>query len=349
MQDASAEREGAKSARAILARRREVLARRKARLETARRGNLSLRATIEAMSTSIASLSHALQSAALHARRATLLGELEHIYPIDLLDASSLLFSINNLALPNTDNPQHPSSSASPSTAAAAAVDEETRASALGLVAQVVVLLSVYTNTPLHYPLATAGSRAVVQDGISCMTGPRAFPLYAKGVESYRFEYAVFLLNKNIEQLMNQHRVPVLDIRHTLGNLKNFIITVSSSGADEATGRGDSARRNAPRRNGNEGTTVRELKSGKKEEAARQLPAADEATKASTLKTHATTPSTATATTSWTASLLGWRSSPAPPAAAAAEATASTATAAAVTATTAAPAGGTSAEPPATK
>jgi hypothetical protein len=25
------------------------------------------------------------------------------------------------------------------------------------------------------------------------------FPLYAKGVERYRYEYAVFLLNKNIE------------------------------------------------------------------------------------------------------------------------------------------------------
>ncbi len=26
-----------------------------------------------------------------------------------------------------------------------------------------------------------------------------SFPLYAKGVEKYRYEYAVFLLNKNIE------------------------------------------------------------------------------------------------------------------------------------------------------
>lgn len=27
------------------------------------------------------------------------------------------------------------------------------------------------------------------------------FPLYAKGVERYRYEYAVFLLNKNIEMV----------------------------------------------------------------------------------------------------------------------------------------------------
>jgi hypothetical protein len=28
------------------------------------------------------------------------------------------------------------------------------------------------------------------------------FPLYAKGVERYRYEYAVFLLNKNIEMVI---------------------------------------------------------------------------------------------------------------------------------------------------
>jgi hypothetical protein len=27
----------------------------------------------------------------------------------------------------------------------------------------------------------------------------RSFPLYSRGAEKYRFEYAVFLLNKNIE------------------------------------------------------------------------------------------------------------------------------------------------------
>lgn len=31
-----------------------------------------------------------------------------------------------------------------------------------------------------------------------------SFPLYAKGVERYRYEYAVFLLNKNIEMVSGQ-------------------------------------------------------------------------------------------------------------------------------------------------
>jgi len=30
---------------------------------------------------------------------------------------------------------------------------------------------------------------------------PASFPLYVKGVDTYRFEYGVFLLNKNIEMV----------------------------------------------------------------------------------------------------------------------------------------------------
>lgn len=32
-----------------------------------------------------------------------------------------------------------------------------------------------------------------------CASAHASFPLYAKGVERYRYEYAVFLLDKNIE------------------------------------------------------------------------------------------------------------------------------------------------------
>lgn len=34
------------------------------------------------------------------------------------------------------------------------------------------------------------------------------FPLYAKGVERYRYEYAVFLLNKNIETVRAHSLAP---------------------------------------------------------------------------------------------------------------------------------------------
>jgi hypothetical protein len=55
------------------------------------------------------------------------------------------------------------------------------------------------------------------------------FPLYAKGSDRYRFEYAVFLLNKNIEQLMNSQGLNIMDLRHTLPNLKYLILSLVST------------------------------------------------------------------------------------------------------------------------
>lgn len=39
----------------------------------------------------------------------------------------------------------------------------------------------------------------------------------------------MFLLNKDIEQLLSQHDVPVLDLRHTLPNLKNLLVTLPAA------------------------------------------------------------------------------------------------------------------------
>lgn len=77
----------------------------------------------------------------------------------------------------------------------------------------------------------------------------RRFPLFSKGVDTYRFEYGVFLLNKNIElvwvftmillyimidgdlfmafQLMSDRNLRALDMRHTLPNLKNLLLTLT--------------------------------------------------------------------------------------------------------------------------
>lgn len=41
---------------------------------------------------------------------------------------------------------------------------------------------------------------------------PISFPLYVKGVDTYRFEYGVFLLNKNIEMVSHHFTMdPVSD------------------------------------------------------------------------------------------------------------------------------------------
>ena len=44
----------------------------------------------------------------------------------------------------------------------------------------------------------------------------------------YRFEYAVFLLNKDIEYILIKHGLRVLDIRHTLPNLKYLLYVLTS-------------------------------------------------------------------------------------------------------------------------
>lgn len=236
-----------------LQRKRTELTERKAALEARRRAILASQSLFEAVETTSRQLKEDVQTLniekahvalQLHVQQASMLRDLEAIFPIELSDASSLLFSICGLPLPNAV-PSIPASELAneerrwkdtikrhvPASTRPVfhPFDDETISSALGLVAQLVMLLSTYLATPIHYPLATAGSRAVVQDGISLMSGPRAFPLYAKGMERYRYEYAAFLLNKDIEQLMNVHSVTVIDIRHTLPNLKNLMVTVAAA------------------------------------------------------------------------------------------------------------------------
>lgn len=130
-----------------------------------------------------------------HARRKQLVTTLEQIFPIESVggadNTGSLLFSILEIPLPNS----------SYSTGRGGSDDEDAIASALGYVAHVVFVVACYLSVPLHYPLVRIGSRSAVVDPISMMRGPRAFPLYGHGVDAYRFEYAVFLLNKNIEQV----------------------------------------------------------------------------------------------------------------------------------------------------
>lgn len=89
------------------------------------------------------------------------------IYPIRLLSPADLLFSIGGCTLPNAP------AAALAAPRAADKIDEDEVAAALGMVAQLVLLVSAYLETPLHYDVAAAGSKAMVRDGISMMNGPR--------------------------------------------------------------------------------------------------------------------------------------------------------------------------------
>lgn len=191
--------------RDALARRRERVARVQREAEILAERERDCHAGIDAAKRRLDDAARGLARA-----RARTLRVLEEIFPIELVDARQLLYSI--AGIPLATGARRP------------ALGEA--AAALGLVAQLVVLLSTYLATPLPYPVVAVGSRAVIKDGISVMRGPRVFTLYGgRGIEPFRYEYAVFLLSKDIEQLMNAHGVPVLDLRALLPNLKNLLAT----------------------------------------------------------------------------------------------------------------------------
>jgi hypothetical protein len=117
--------------------------------------------------------------------------------------------------------------------------DPATLAAALGYVAHAVQLLSRYLGAPLPYALAPQLSTSRVRDDISLMLGhadQRAFPLFLQSGLQYRLEYAVYLLNKDIECLVSRRGLKVLDLRQTLGNLKYLLyaIGVADTSAAEA-------------------------------------------------------------------------------------------------------------------
>ncbi|KAF9654299.1 hypothetical protein BDM02DRAFT_3182112 [Thelephora ganbajun] len=158
--------------------------------------------------------------------RTTLLSTLASIFPIELLSPPDLLYTILAVPLPiplSAPDPGPPLSMPSHKD-----VTEEGIATALGFAAQVLQLMATYLGEVLVYPITCVGSRSLIKDGISAMVGPRMFPLFSKGVDTYRFEYGVFLLNKNIEMLMANRNLRALDMRHTLPNLKNLLLTLTS-------------------------------------------------------------------------------------------------------------------------
>lgn len=157
-------------------------------------------------------------------QRAGLISELSTIFPIELVDPTHVLFSICELPLPNGDFEGQQQAQRR----LKHDLDDDHISSALGFVAQVVQLLAAYLTVPLYYPIRCMGSRSLVQDPISQMKGPKIFPLYSKGVDKYRFEYAVFLLNKDIEQVMLEYNIGLMDLAQTLPNLKNIYLTLSS-------------------------------------------------------------------------------------------------------------------------
>jgi hypothetical protein len=165
--------------------------------------------------------------------------DLQIIFPIEPIPSGkSLAFTIRGLALPNTEFDD---------------AEEGVTAAALGYVAQVVSLLSPYLSVILPYPVTPHGSTSTIDDPLSMNTNKtnnlQTYPLFMKGVVRYRFEYGVFLLNKNIEILSNSLGLKPIDIRHTLPNLK-YLLFVATAGKGELPARKGGGIRGLMKQNG---------------------------------------------------------------------------------------------------
>ncbi|KAK2975205.1 hypothetical protein RJ640_022097 [Escallonia rubra] len=113
-------------------------------------------------------------------------------------------------------------------------------ATALGYVAHAVSLVAYYLEVPLRYSLRLGGSRSYIRDCapsieptssellLSTDLKPMEFPLFLEGQDTTRAAYAVFLLNKDLEQLLNFIGVESLGPRHVLANLKELLTTILS-------------------------------------------------------------------------------------------------------------------------
>lgn len=166
-------------------------------------------------------------------QRRRICSDLSNIFPIvPMLEAPPLSFRICNLPLPN--------SAYDGSTARA--INEDALSAALGLATLLTHHLQFYLSRPLPYPLHPHGSRSFARDEISLLpdgVAPRTrreFPLYlprgGSAVGHWRFEYGWFLLNKDIEALCASQGLRLVDIRHSLPNLK-YLLYVCSAGSDE--------------------------------------------------------------------------------------------------------------------
>lgn len=164
-------------------------------------------------------------------QRRRICSELSEVFSISPIpNAPPLSFQICGLPLPN----------AVYDAATAKIINEDALSAALGLVAMLTKHLQLYLSHLLPYPISAFGSRSYVCDNISQMpekqSQRREFPLYlprgGSTVGQWRFEYGWFLLNKNIEALCAAEGLRIVDIRHSLPNLK-YLLYVCSAGSED--------------------------------------------------------------------------------------------------------------------
>ncbi|PGH27655.1 hypothetical protein AJ80_00669 [Polytolypa hystricis UAMH7299] len=214
-----------KQLRQSVKRKSDIIASLKARRDGMAAGRLAQERTQDCLSDAQSTMSSS--ERLLHTNTEGIMGQIrricedmQKIYPIEPIPRKPLAFTIANLPLPNSSFED---------------INKESVAAALGYTAQLVYLLSFYLSVPLPYPVKPYLSNSYIQDPISVGLAQRTHPLYMVNTQ-YRFEYGVFLLNKDIEYLMNRMGLRVLDIRHTLPNLK-YLLYFLTAGTGELPAR----------------------------------------------------------------------------------------------------------------
>lgn len=209
--------------------RREYISRQLAKRRIARRESTAMESTISSDKVVIRDDRMLAQS-----QRARIANDLNDIFPINLIPDQSFKFSICDVPLPDYSNSQPLGPQISRAIVKDFGVSEDDLiAAAYGFAAQVLTLLSYYLGVPLRYPVQPYGSQSFIIDPISAIQGSRTFPLWTKGSFYFRFQYASFLFNKNIEQLMCSQAMVVADLKPTLANLKNILLVLSTESRKE--------------------------------------------------------------------------------------------------------------------
>lgn len=142
--------------------------------------------------------------------------QLSQTFPIEPVKNKTLQFTIRGVHLPNSNFND---------------TNRDEVAAALGYTAQLVHQLALYLRIPLPYPIKAHDAFPAIRDNISASIAQRLFPLHPGGT-NFKFEYGVFLLNKDIEYLMNSYGMRVMDTGQTLPNLK-YLLFVLTAGSGE--------------------------------------------------------------------------------------------------------------------
>ena len=151
--------------------------------------------------------------AAVHGRQQCLVRELFCAFPLSWSPTSHTM-AICGLTLPNSHD--------------FAGADEELVATALGYVAHTVLILARWFQVPLRYSIVPMGSRSTIRDDI--LQHPQGvYPLYPRGVVSKWFKYSVYLLNRNIQQILQARNLSVVGFLFTLPNLLAVVNTSESN------------------------------------------------------------------------------------------------------------------------